>query len=104
MWQSFDLSPCRGVSHTSRIGSIAGIRAASLLWSFCKNLFEKPQKFPDLRPRDDKWRQEPKSKIVGAINKKAALDNFGYKRCAFHGKLDADHQPFRADFADEVEL
>src|SRR5919109_2325273 len=98
------LSPCRGVSRTFRTGRVARIRGGGLFWSVCKNLLEKFQKFRYMCPRDDKRRKQTESEVVGAVNQQTALHGFLYKRRAFDGKLDADHQAFGADCADEAEL
>src|SRR5437588_1063010 len=74
-----------------------------LLLSFCENQFKKLEKLPDLRPRDDQRRQKTKCEVVRAVDKQAALHGFGDKRRAFDRKLDADHQAFAANFANEIE-
>src|SRR5438105_4845812 len=45
-----------------------------------------------------------KREVVRAVDQQTPLHGLGDKRSAFAGKLDTDHQPFRADFANEVEL
>src|SRR5579864_911594 len=87
-----------------RNGRLARIGDSGLLWSFCKNGFKEFKKFADLRARDDKRRQEAKSKVVRAVDEQAALHSFGDKRGAFDGELNADHQPFGTDFPNEIEL
>ena len=57
-------------------GHPLGIRGVGLLWSFCKNLFEKLEKFPDLRLGDDERRQKAKRKVVRAVDQQTALHGF----------------------------
>src|SRR5207244_9324839 len=101
---SFVLSPGRSVDGALRNGRVNRIGSGSLLCSFFKNHCEELQKFADLRPRDNKGRKKAKREVVRAVDQQTPLHGLGDKRSAFAGKLDADHQPFRADFANEVEL
>src|SRR5215472_4112832 len=98
------LSPSRSVGGVLRNARVSRFGSGSLRSSSLKNRCEESQKFLDLRPRDDKGRQKAKREVVRAVDQQTALYRLGDKRSAFEGKLDADHEAFRADFANEVEL
>src|SRR6266478_5090330 len=89
---------------TRRIHGLAGIRGGGLLRRSCENEFEEPEKFAHLRAVDDERGKQTQCEIVSAIDQQAALQGFGYKGRTFDGELDADHQPFSTNFADEVKF
>ena len=98
------ISPCRGVRGAFVIWRLVGIRGRSIAWSCCKNEFEETKEFADLRTGDDKGRKQAQRKIVSAIDEQAALHGFGDEGIAIDRKLDAEHQAFGANFADEIEF
>src|SRR2546423_9243781 len=72
--------------------------------SLCKNQLKQTKEFADLRACDDEWRQQAQSKIVRAIDEQAAAQGLSDEGISVNGKLDANHQAFAADFADEIEF
>src|SRR6266436_1356400 len=97
-------SPCRSMGDARRIHDLAGIRCGGLLRCSRENEFEEPEKFAHLRAVDDERGKQTQREIVSAIDQQAALHGFRYKGRAFDGEFDADHQPFSANFADEVKF
>src|SRR5882724_11325641 len=96
--------PRCGLREARRGGS--GLRGSSRngFGSFCENEFEETEKFAHLRASDDEGRQEAQGEIVSAIDDQALAQSFGGEGIAVDGKLDAQDQPFAANFADEIEL
>src|SRR6266850_2390369 len=97
-------SPCRRMCDARRIRGLAGFRCGGLLRSSCENEFEEPEKFAHLRTGDDERGKQTQRKIVSAIDQQSALHGFRDKWRTFDGQLDAKHQPFSANFADEVKF
>src|SRR6266481_2125955 len=97
-------SPCRGMGDARRFRGLAGIRCAGLLRGSRENEFEEPEKFAHLHAVDDERGEQTQRGIVSAIDQQAVLHGFRYKGRTFDGEFDSDHQPFSANFADEVKL
>src|SRR6266404_624563 len=87
-----------------RFRGLAGIRCGGLLRCSRENEFKEAEKFAHLRTVDDKRGKQTQREIVSAIDQQAALHGFRYKGRAFDGEFDAEHQPFPANFADEVKF
>src|SRR6267143_1662654 len=87
-----------------RLRGLAGIRGGGLLRGSCENKFEEPEKFAHLRAADNERGKQTQRKIVSAVDQQSALHGFRDKWRAFDGELDTDHQPFAANFADEVKF
>ena len=72
--------------------------------SGCKEFFQQTQKLANLRACDDERRKEAQREIVSAVDEQAALHGLLDKGSAIDGKLDANHQAFATNFADEIEF
>ena len=99
---------------TSRQPATSGCRCVSGLECFvgriCRRFcacgqygFKFPEKFRDVAPANDERREQAQNMIVRAIDQQAAAQRFLNERRAVNRKIDAEHQSFAADLADEIE-
>ena len=81
-----------------------GLRGGGLLRGSYKELFEETQELTYLRPSDEERRKQAKREVMRAIDEQAFKHGLLNERSAIDGKLDANHQAFATDFADEREF
>src|SRR5690348_16971576 len=80
---------------------IRGLRSGGLARGSCKDFFQKPKELAHLRTSDEKRRQKTQGGIVRAVDQQTAAHGLRDKGSAIDGELDANHEAFPANFADE---
>src|SRR5260370_5788342 len=97
-------SPCRGQGSVRRGRRFRGLRSGGLLRGSYKKLREQTQKLAHFGARDEEGREQAQREIVRAVDEQAFEQSLLDERSAIDGKLDADHQAFAANFANEAEF
>ena len=69
-----------------------------------KELFEQTQELARLRASDEKRRKQAQREIVRAVDEQAFEHGLLDEGSSIDGELDADHQAFAANFADEAKF
>src|ERR1700686_627678 len=97
-------SPCRRPRKRQRTCGLPRWDGRNRFGGFCQNEFKEAEKFANLHTGDDKGREEPQCKVVGAIYQQALTQGFGHEGIAVNVKLNSKNQAFAADFANEIKF
>src|SRR5579859_807434 len=83
---------------------IRGLRSGGLARGSYKDFFQETQELAHLHASDEKRRQKTQRGIVRAVDQQTAAHGFRNIGSTLDGELDANHEAFPANFADEGEF